>query len=215
MREQLSEAFGIPAGKIRVNVPFVGGGFGGKSSVVLEFLAYIASKKVGGKPVRLTIPREQDMATTPCRIGLEADIKLGALKDGTLLAAEITYLVDCGAYSDIAPNMARAVAVDCTGPYNIPNVSCDSLCVYTNHTFATAYRSFAHESQTFCVERVIDMVARECGIDPLELRAKNAIRSGNMTPTQIFCTPGIIGDLPQCIDKVKPWQTGTAEGQCP
>ena len=203
VRQQLSDVFNILAGKIRVNVPFVGGGFGGKSSVVLEILAYIASKKLGGKPVRLIISREQDMETAPCRIGLETDIKLGALRDGTLLAAEITYLVDCGAYSDIAPNMAKAIAVDCTGPYNIPNVSCDSLCVYTNHTFATAYRSFAHESQAFCIERAVDMVARKCGMCPLELRLKNAIRSGDYTPTQVLCTPSIIGDLPQCIEKVK------------
>jgi len=214
VRQQLSDVFNIPSGKIRINVPFVGGGFGGKSSVVLEILAYIASKKVGGKPVRLILPREQDMATTPCRIGLEAEIKLGAKKDGTLLAAEITYLVDCGAYSDIAPNMAKAIAADCTGPYNIPNVSCDSLCVYTNHTFATAYRSFAHESQTFCIERAIDMLAKECGMDPLELRFKNAIRSGDLTPTQVLCTPGIAGDLRQCIDKARSlsnWNGGKAE----
>jgi len=213
VRQQLSDVFNIPAGKIRVSVPFVGGGFGGKSSVMLEILAYIASKMVGGKPVRLIITREQDMETAPCRIGLEADIRLGALRDGTILAAEITYLVDCGAYSDIAPNMARAIAVDCTGPYSIPNVSCDSLCVYTNHTFATAYRSFAHESQTFCIERAMDMLARECGMDPLELRYKNAIRSGNLTPSQVLCTPGIIGDLPQCIEKVRQlsnWNGGKA-----
>lgn len=213
VRTQLSEAFGIPSGQIQVQVPFVGGGFGGKASVMLEILAYIASKKVNGRAVRLTIPREQDMATAPCRIGMEADIRLGAAKDGTLKAAEITYSLDCGAYADISPNMAKAVAVDCTGPYNIENLCCDALCIYTNHTFATSYRSFAHESYTFCIERALDMLAGQCGIDPLELRMKNAIRPGNLTPSQVFCTPGIIGDLPRCIEKVKllsQWEDGAA-----
>jgi CO/xanthine dehydrogenase Mo-binding subunit len=213
VRKELSEAFSIPAGKIQVKVPFVGGGFGGKAPVFLEILAYLASRSVGGKAVRLTIPREQDMASAPCRIGLEADIKLGANKEGIIQAAEMTYWLDCGAYADISPYMAKATAVDCTGPYNIENLSCDSLCVYTNHTYATSYRSFAHESYTFCIERMMDMLARKCGLDPLELRIKNAIRPGNLTPTQVECTDSLIGDLTACLTKAKhlsTWDDGKA-----
>jgi len=213
VRTQLSEAFNIPAGQIQVKVPFLGGGFGGKAPVTLELLAYIASKQVNGRAVRLIITREQDMATAPCRMGLEADIKLGATKDGVLQAAQLTYLLDCGAYADISPYMAKAIAVDCTGPYNIENVSCDSLCVYTNHTYATSYRGFAHASYTFCIERALDILARRCGVDPLELRFKNAIRTGNLTPTQVSCTASLIGDLPACLSKLKSlcaWDTGQA-----
>jgi len=211
IRKQISESFLIPAGKIQVNVPFVGGAFGGKAPVFLEILAFLASRAVRGKPVRLTLPREQDMATAPCRIGLEAEVKLGASKDGKILAAEMTYFLDCGAYSDITPYMAKAAAVDCTGPYHIENVKCDSLCVYTNHTFATSYRSFAHESFTFCVERTIDILAKKLGIDPLELRLKNAIRAGSTTPTQVECTEDIIGNLNACLQKLKTisnWEEG-------
>lgn len=214
VREQMAEALGIPAGQIQVKVPFIGGGFGGKAPVMLEILAYIASKIAGGFPVRLTIPREKDIQSAPCRIGMEADIKLGASKDGVINAAQMTFWLDCGAYADISPNMAKATAVDCTGPYNIENISCDSYCVYTNHTYATSYRSFSHESFTFCTERTIDMLAQKCGIDPLEFRYINAIRPGNKTPTQVECTPGIIGDLPQCIEKLKRlsgWQGGSPQ----
>jgi CO/xanthine dehydrogenase Mo-binding subunit len=213
VKKQLSEAFLIPSGQIHVKVPFVGGGFGGKAPVFLEILAFLASRSVGGKPVRLTLPREQDMASAPGRIGLEADIKIGALADGKLHAAELTYWVDCGAYTDIAPYMTKAVAVDCTGPYSIDNLSCDALCVYTNHTFATSYRSFAHESYTFCMERAIDMLARQCGMDPLEFRLKNAIRPGNETPTKVTCTASLIGDLPECLERLKilsHWDGGAA-----
>jgi CO/xanthine dehydrogenase Mo-binding subunit len=203
VRTQLSEAFNIPAGQIRVKVPFVGGGFGGKAAVMLEILAYMATKSVSGQPVRLIIPREQDMASAPCRIGMEATICLGASRDGYITAAELTYLVDCGAYTAISPNMAKACAVDCTGPYNIENLSCDSLCVYTNHTFATSYRSFAHESYTFCIERALDMLACKCGIDPFELRSKNAIRPGHTTPSKVVCTPGNVGNLSVCLEKLK------------
>ena len=204
VREQIAETFQIPSGQIQVNVPFVGGGFGGKAPVMLEILAYIASKRVNGQAVRLTIPREQDMVSAPCRIGLEAHIRLGATHDGMIKAAEMTYYLDCGAYCDISPYMTKAIAVDCTGPYNIENLHCEAFCVYTNHTYATSYRSFAHESYTFCIERTLDHLARRCNMmDPLELRIKNAIRPGDLTPTQVCCTSGLIGDLPQCLEKIK------------
>ncbi|HWS42801.1 MAG TPA: xanthine dehydrogenase family protein molybdopterin-binding subunit [Pseudoflavonifractor sp.] len=213
VRKQLAEAFLIPPGKIRVRVPFVGGGFGGKAPVFLEILAFLASRSVGGRPVRLTIPREQDMASAPCRLGLEADLKLGATKDGTLQAAEMTYWLDCGAYTDISPYMAKAIAVDCTGPYHIEHLSCDSLCVYTNRTYATSYRSFAHESCSFCVERAMDILARRCGVDPLELRLKNAIYPGSLTPTQVMCNESLTGNLTACLNRIKPlaeWDGGQA-----
>ncbi len=203
VRKQLSEAFLIPMGQIQVRVPFVGGGFGGKSPVMLEILALIASRSVGGKAVRLTIPREQDMASAPCRIGLEAEIKIGADKDGFIQAAELMYWLDCGAYTDISPYMAKAIATDCTGPYHIENLSCDSLCVYTNHTYATSYRSFAHESYTFCIERTLDILAQQLGIDPIQLRIKNAIRQGSTTPSQTPYSPSLIGDLVKCLHEVK------------
>ncbi|HWQ78632.1 MAG TPA: xanthine dehydrogenase family protein molybdopterin-binding subunit, partial [Anaerovoracaceae bacterium] len=213
VRDQISKVFSIPSGQIRVKVPFVGGGFGGKTPVALEILAFLASRSVGGKAVRLTIPREQDMASAPCRIGLEADIKIGADQDGIIQAAELTYWLDCGAYTDIAPYMTKAIAVDCTGPYHIENLSCDALCVYTNHTYATSYRSFAHESYTFCMERALDMLARRCALDPLEFRLRNAIQPGSLTPSQVLCSSGLTGDLTQCLHRIKrlsEWDGGSA-----
>jgi CO/xanthine dehydrogenase Mo-binding subunit len=203
VRKQIAEGYLIPAGKIEVRVPFVGGGFGGKAPVMLEILAFLASRSVGGKAVRLTIPREQDMQTAPCRIGLDAEITLGASRDGKLLAANMKYLLDSGAYTDIAPNMAKAIATDGTGPYNIENLCLDALCVYTNHTYGTSFRGFAHDSYTFCIERAMDELARKLSMDPLEFRLINAIRPGDLTPSQTQCTPGFLGDPAQCIDKVR------------
>ncbi|NLF80330.1 MAG: xanthine dehydrogenase family protein molybdopterin-binding subunit [Clostridia bacterium] len=211
VRKQLAEAFLIPAGQIQVKTPLVGGGFGGKAAVCLEILAYLASRGVGGKKVRLTLPREQDMATAPCRLGLEAEISIGADQNGLIQAAELNYYLDCGAYTDIAPYMAKAIAVDCSGPYQIANLSCDALCVYTNHTYATSFRGFSHAEQTFCLERTLDMLAQKCGDDPLQLRLKNAIGPGCTTPTQVAYSAGLIGDLPQCLEKIQPlscWDGG-------
>lgn len=213
VREQISAAFLISSGKIQVHVPFVGGGFGGKAPVTLEILALLASRSVGGKAVRLTISREQDMATAPCRMGLEANIKIGADESGIIQAADLSYKLDCGAYTDISPYMAKAIAVDCTGPYHIDNLSCDVACVYTNHTYATSFRGFSHESYTFCIERILDMLAQKCSIDPLEFRIRNAIRPGNLTPSQVECSESLMGSLTKCLNSIKQlagWDGGKA-----
>jgi CO/xanthine dehydrogenase Mo-binding subunit len=114
IKKQVSKAFGVAEGKIIVEVPFVGGGFGGKAPIQLELLAYMASKSVGGKEVRIVNSRENDLVTSPCRMGLEATIKAGASGDGLLKAIQITNLVDTGAYADIGPYLTKAVTIDCT-----------------------------------------------------------------------------------------------------
>lgn len=203
VRKMLSRYFGIDDGMIVVNAPVVGGAFGGKAAIQLEFIAYLASKAVGGRPVKLVNTREEDMISSPVRIGLDAKIKLGSTKDGVIKAAEITYLVDGGAYSDMAVGITKSIAADCTGPYKMENVWCDSLCMYTNHPYATSFRGFGHASITFAIERAMDMLAEKLGIDPLELRLKNAIASGDTTPTQTGLTTSNIGDLSKCITRVR------------
>ncbi len=203
VKKLISKIFNIDEGNVVVNVGLVGGGFGGKSPVFLELLAYIATQAVGGKKTRVIIPREQDITTAPSRLGLDANIKIGASKDGKIQVAQMSFNLDTGAYTDISPNMSKAIAVDCTGPYNIENLFCDSLCVYTNHNFSTAYRGFSHESYTFCIERVIDELAKKCGIDELEFRRKNSILPGNFSPTQVEITESNTGNVGACIDKLK------------
>ena len=161
IKKLISYFFKIDPGKVIVNVPLVGGAYGGKTAVQLEFIAYLCSKAVGGRPVKLTNTREEDLITSPVHIGLDAKIKLGCTKAGRLTAAEITYLFDGGAYSDRAVIISRAAAVDCTGPYNIENVWCDSLCLYTNHPYAAAFRGFGHAELTFPIERTMDMLANK------------------------------------------------------
>lgn len=203
IKKMISKYFGVEGGNIIVKTPLVGGGFGGKVSPQLEIIAYIASKSAGGRPVKIVESREEDILTSPCSMGLEARVKLGASRDGIIRAAEITYMVDGGAYADIAPRMAKAVAIDCTGPYNIENVWCDSICVYTNHTFATSFRGFGHGECTFCIERSIDKLANELKMDPMEIRLKSAISPGNLSPTQVKITESNTGNLRKCIEKLR------------
>ncbi len=210
VRALMSAFFDIPPGKIVIVTPPVGGGYGGKAGIQLEGLAYLLSKSVGGRPVRVANSREQDLISSPGHIGLQAKVKLGARKDGRLVAMDLLYLFDTGAYADYAVNVSRAGAIACTGPYRVPNVRADSLCVYTNRPFASAYRGFGHEV-IIPVERALDVLADRLGIDPVELRILNAIRPGDTSPTRSVMDPST-GDLPECIRRAAGmirWEEGS------
>lgn len=201
VRSLLGAAFNLPKGKITVITEPLGGGFGGKAGIQLEGLAYLLSKAAGGRLVRLVNSRENDLVSSPGRIGLEAKIRLGCSSEGKLKAAEIHYNFDSGAYADYAVNISRAAAIACTGPYAVPNVWCDSTCVYTNHPFATAYRGFGHIELAFAMERAIDLLAEKAGFNPVEFRIKNAISKGDTTPTGSVMDEST-GDLKKCIENV-------------
>lgn len=203
VKKLISLYFNIEPRKVTVKTPLVGGAFGGKTSVHLEIYAYIASKSVGGKAVKMLNSREEDMITSPVHIGLDAKVKLGCTTEGKITAAEITHLFDGGAYSDRGAIISRAAAVDCSGPYNIDNLWCDSLCLYTNHPNAVAFRGFGHLELTFAIERAMDILADRLNMDPLELRLKNAIIPGNTTPTQTLLNSSNIGNLPACLKRLR------------
>ncbi len=211
VKRLLSIYFQIDIGKIVVETPFVGGAYGGKAPVQWEVLAYLASRAVGGRRVKIVYTREEDILTAPCHIGLEAKVKLGSTADGMIKAAEILYLFDGGAYSDKAIDVSRAGGVDCTGPYNIENVWSDSLCVYTNHPYSGPFRGFGHSEVLFAFERTMDRLADKLGMDRLELRKRNAILPGHTTPTQVVLNKSNVGNLPACIERLKEmvdWEQG-------
>ncbi len=200
VKELLSFNFDIPAGKINVIAPPIGGGFGGKAGLQLESLAYILSKAVDGKPVKVVNSREDDMVSSPGHIGLEANVKIASNKEGKITGMDLQYYFDAGAYADYAVNVSRAAAISATGPYNVENLRCDAYCMYTNHPFATAFRGFGHIELAYVIERSIDILAKKMDIDPVELRLKNAIQKGDTTPTQSLMGDNT-GDLKACINK--------------
>ena len=202
VRNLLARALGMPERRIVVRAAPIGGGFGGKAGIMLEPLAALLAMRFPGRPVRLANSREADMLSSPGRPGLQARVRLGARADGTLLAADIEFLFDSGGYADYAVNVSRAAAISCTGPYAIPNVTADSLCVYTNHPFATAFRGFGHIELSYATERAMDLLAARLEMDPADLRLKNAIRAGDLTPTGAPMDENT-GDLPACLAKVR------------
>jgi len=210
VRAIMSRVFAIPPGKLTIQVAEIGGGFGGKAGIQLEPLAYLLSRELGGRPVRVLNTREQDIVGSPGGPGIEARVKLGATRDGTLTAAEIEFLFDSGGYADYAVNVSRAAGYASTGPYRIPHVKTDSYCVYTNHPFATAYRGFGHIEMGYAIERAMDRLAEALAIDPIELRRRNAIKAGDTTPAQDVLDANT-GNLAECIARVErhlDWSAG-------
>lgn len=210
VRKLLSTYFKIPVKRITIIAPPLGGGFGGKAGIQLEALAYLLSRAVGGRPVKIANTREADLLMSAGRNGMEATIRLGSTQEGRLQAAELMYYFDCGAYADYVVKISRAAAIACTGPYHIPNVWCDSLCVYTNKPYGTAYRGYGHTELTFAVERGMDILAKKLGMDPLRLRLINAIEAGDTTPC-LNTMEDNDGNLRRCLERAADlinWQDG-------
>lgn len=183
LRDLFSAALGVPRTNVEVSIPYVGGGFGGKAGIHLEPLIALLSKNAGGRAVKFIATREEETATLPCRQGLVAHIKTGLSKDGKILAEEIQYLWDAGAYADYGVNIGRASGYSACGPYEIDNVKVDSLTVYTNHVFGTAYRGFGHAEFMWAIERQRELCAETLDMNPVDFRLKNVLRTGSKTIT--------------------------------
>jgi CO/xanthine dehydrogenase Mo-binding subunit len=183
VRDLFCRAFGLPLNKVRVVVPHVGGGFGGKAGIHLEPLLACLSRKAGGRPVKFQATREEEFTLLPCRSALRYRIKTGVRSDGRIVAQQMTMYWDAGAYADYAVNVTRASAYSAAGPYDIPNAWVDAYTIYTNKPYGTAYRGFGHVEFFWGLERHMELVARTIGIDPLEFRRLNLLRPGSTTLT--------------------------------
>lgn len=203
IKQSFSEFFMIAEDKIIVHTPLVGGAFGGKAAIQLEYIAYLASKAVDGKMVSLTNTREEDMVTSPVHIGLDARVKLGATNEGKLVMAEMKLYFNSGAYVDEASDITRTAALNCTGPYKVPHVWCDSYCVYTNRPYSTSFRGYGHSEIMLAIERAMELLAEKLQMDPVELRLMNTIKPGDTTPSQAPLTKGNIGNTAACLERVK------------
>jgi len=198
VRRTLAVAFNMPLNKIRVISPAVGGGFGSKAGTTLEGIVIPLAQRTNYRPVKLSYSREDVFINSFVRQGMYARIKTGVTKKGRIIAEENIFYWDGGAYTEYGVNIARAGGYASTGPYDIPNVKADSICVYTNHPVGGPYRGFGMSEIHFAIEQNLDIVAHEIGIEPLEFRRKNALKDGRTTVTgQVLENVGFV----ECLDK--------------
>jgi CO/xanthine dehydrogenase Mo-binding subunit len=201
VRNLFCTAFGIPHRNVRVEVPYVGGGFGGKAGIGIEPLVAVLSRKANGRPVKLQATREEEFSLLPCRSQLTYTIKTGVDQEGKIVGQKMTMYWDSGAYADYAVNVTRASGYSAAGPYEIPNAQVDAYTIYTNKPYGTAYRGFGHVEFHWGVERHMNLVAEAIGMDPVEFRRKNALKAGSTTLTGETIHEHT-GNVTKCIDTV-------------
>ena len=195
--------------QVRVIQAATGGAFGPKSDEipvdVLGMAALVAIRT--RKPAALAYTREESMIGHTKRHPFIISLKVGAKRDGKLTAWEAKLVADTGAYASLGPLVVIRACFHATGPYVIPNVKTDAYCVYTNNTMAGSFRGFGGPQAHFAVESHMDKIAKQLGMDPLDLRLGNILRPGTLTATSQMVDEGC--GLEECIRravKESDWQ---------
>jgi CO/xanthine dehydrogenase Mo-binding subunit len=195
--------FGVSPTKVKVLVPYVGGGFGSKigNDTMLEPLAMMAALK-SKRPVRLVHTRTEEFVGGRHRADVITYIKDGVKRDGTLVAREIRAILNAGIKGDVAHLVARNMAFGSVGTYRIPNFKWDGYGVYTNNPPTGAFRGFGTPEVTWAIEQQMDMLAEKLGIDPVEIRRKNLLREGDR---DVCGQRAIAVGVGSCLDRVAEW----------
>ncbi len=176
VRTEIARLFGWPENRVRVKVPYVGGGFGAKVYVKLEALV-AALAMLTRRPVKVALTMEEQFYMIT-KHPTTFRIKSGVGKDGRVAARACEVHWNGGAYADIGPRVTQKSGFTAPGPYDIDNVSIDSYALYTNRTPAGALRGFGIPQLVWAYESHTDLIARELGVDPVEFRRKNLLREG-------------------------------------
>lgn len=181
-RRDVAANLAVPLNKVRVVQTTTGGGFGGKLDISTQVYLALLTRKTG-RPVRLVFDREESFLATSKRHPFFIKYTSGATKDGSLKAVKVHFVCDTGAYASYGPATMKRALVHATGPYEVPHVSVDGYCVYTNNPQSGAMRGFGAPQMAFAHETQMDALAVELGISPFEIRLKNALRPGSITAT--------------------------------
>src|SRR5271169_5934856 len=181
VRSEIARLLGWPENKVRIKVPYLGGGYGGKLYMKLEALA-TACSMIARRPVKIALTMEEQfylITKHPATVR----IKSGVDKDGRITARKCEVFWNGGAYADIGPRVTHKSGFTAAGPYDIDNVWINSNAMYTNMTPAGALRGFGMPQLTFAYESHTDIMARALKIDPVEFRRKNVLRNGRPQAT--------------------------------
>lgn len=190
VRRNINAVLGVPVNKVRVRQIPMGGGFGGKEDSPIDIgcrAAVLAHHT--GRPVRMILDREEVTLQTCKRHPMIMEVKIGAKKDGRIVAFEGVIYDEQGAYASLGPILPPAggshihAMIMMPGPYEIPHVKVDAYLCYTNHPYGGAMRGFGAPQVHIAHEQMIDELAQELGINPIDVRRKNAFKLGSSTAT--------------------------------
>ncbi len=181
-RQQIAPCLGLPEDKVRITLAGVGGAFGSREDIHVQIHACLLALRTG-RPVKITYDREESFHGHVHRHPSRTWIRYGATRDGKLVAADVRLLLDGGAYASSSPAVLGNASTFAAGPYEVPNVRIEGTVVYTNNPPCGAMRGFGAVQVCFAHESAMDALAAKLGIDPVELRRRNAVGTGSVLPT--------------------------------
>lgn len=189
-RDMIAETLNMPPDKVRIIGTPAGGAFGGKEEPTVQLHCALGAL-LTGRPVKITMTREESIRVSTKRHAEKMHYKLGASKEGKLLAFEANVIADTGAYDSLGLPVVFRSGVVTAGPYAIPNVKIDSAGYYTNNPPGGAFRGFGSTQVTFAAEVHMDMLARRLNMDPFKLREINGLSRDKETITGQLLGPGV------------------------
>ncbi|MBI4290623.1 MAG: xanthine dehydrogenase family protein molybdopterin-binding subunit [Betaproteobacteria bacterium] len=203
VRTEVARLLGWPENRVRVKVPFLGGGFGAKLYIKLEALVAVLAIMVR-RPVKISLTMEEQFYTIT-KHGTTFRIKSGVAKDGRITSRRCEVWWNGGAYADIGPRVTQKSGFTSAGPYDIENVSIDSYAVYTNLPPAGALRGFGIPQLVWAYECHTDLIARGLKMDPVEFRRKNILREGRPHATGTVMKDAAIDAVLDRVAKSMKW----------
>ena len=196
-QEQIYHALGLPADQVRVIYPAIGGAFGGREDMSVQIVLALAAWRLR-RPVKIQWSREESILYHHKRHPVKIRAKWGATQDGIVVAAEAVVIGDAGAYNYTTNKVMGNANLMATGPYEIPNIHVDTYGVYTNNIPCGAFRGFGGPQGAFAAEGQMNKLAEALGIDPVEIRMKNALQEGSLLSVGTPLPPGV--SIPQVIE---------------
>ena len=181
-RADVARTLAMPMSRVRIVATIVGGNFGGKNEITTEPVVALLAKKTG-RPVKCTFTRPEEFISSTTRHPLIMDYKTGVTSQGKILARKIRLVLDGGAYCSWSETTLGKACILSAGPYNIDNLLAEAYVVYTNKTMTGAMRGFGAPQVCFAYESHMDDMAKALKIDPLEMRLRNVLEEGSLSPT--------------------------------
>ena len=206
-RMEVAEALDQEPSRVRIIAPYSGGAFGGKDGVTVQSLLGLAALNSGGRPVKMWWDREESFLSGTKRHPARMYYRLGARADGSLHFLSVRLYFDTGPYDHLGGVVLTLALEHAGGPYRIPNAVLKGWAVYTNNPVSGAFRGFGVPQVTAAMEQMMDMLADKLGMDPLELRFKNAVRRGdrNCVGKTLDASTGLM-DCLEALSKHSLWE---------
>ncbi len=202
-QEQIAHALDLAPDRVRVVYPAIGGAFGGREDMSLQIVLALAAWRLAERgerrPIATQWSREESIVGHHKRHRGRIRARWGADRDGKIVAVESEAWLDAGAYNYTSNKVLGNCHIGQAGPYEVPNAHIDSHAVYTNAVPAGAFRGFGGPQAAFAAESQMNKLAEALGLDPVEIRRRNALRDGSIGITQTVMPDGV--SLPEVIDR--------------